>query len=157
MLSRLILSRVRELPDRLRRGKALFKEIVNTISPKVQYANKGANAPLKNILSKRTVVELLYNRLQSDYSGTLFSSEFLSYIIKGITLDASSGNKIFDFFNKFIKKLRARFIRKFLKPNAVVLPGVDGNILAFRVYIIIRMHQILTEDCSKISNKECKE
>jgi hypothetical protein len=157
LLSRLILNRVRELPDRLRRCKALFKKIVNTISPKIQYASKGANASLKNILRKSTVVELLYNTLQSDYAKTLFSSEFLSYIIKGIILDASSGNKIFDFFNKFIKKLRARFIRKFFKLNAVVLPGVDGNILAFRVYIIIRMHQILTEDCSKISNKELKE
>ena len=37
-----------------------------------------------------------------------------------------------------------------LMGNGAVKPGLDGNVLAFRVYIIIRMHQILNEDCDVV-------
>jgi hypothetical protein len=150
LLSILILSRVRELPDRLRTGKTLFKGIVNTITPKVAYANKGANASVEDILRGSPVVELLYNTLRCDYSRTLFSSEFLNYVTKGIAFDGSSNNKT----PSSLKKPIPGFVEtlNLLKDSSAGLPTVDANILAFRVYIIIRMHQILSEDCNKISS-----
>lgn len=149
--SRLILSCVRALPDRLRTDKVLFKEIVNTITPEVPYASKVANASLGDVLKKGPVVELLYDTLQCDYSRKLFSPEFLSFIINGINVDHSSSSDTSTSFKKFIKKLTT-YIKNLLIGRGVLSQSLDANRLAFRVYIIIRMHQILSEDCNKISS-----
>ena len=34
--------------------------------------------------------------------------------------------------------------------SSAVVPGLDGNVLAFRVYIIMRMNQILNDDRNKV-------
>jgi hypothetical protein len=150
LLSRSILNRVKEMPDRLRTDKILFIKIVNAITPKIPFANKRADALSKDILRKGPVVELLYETLQCDYSHKLFSSGFLSHIIKGITVDDSSRNKTSTSYKKSIKKLIPSFIKNLLKDSGVYTLSVNANILAFRVYIIVRMHQILREDSTKI-------
>lgn len=152
LLSRLILSRVRELPDRLRTDKSLFKEIVNTIAPRVPYANKEATASADDILRKGPVVELLYHLLRSEYARTVFSSEFLIYITKGITREGSSSKMTSGSVKKYIKKLIPRSIKNVLRDTGVAAPSADANRLAFRVYMIVRMHQILSEDCNKFSS-----
>ncbi|SDT86315.1 asparagine synthase-related protein [Desulfobacula phenolica] len=152
LLSRSILNRVREMPDRLRTDKALFKKIVDYITPKIPYANKGANASVQDILKKGPVIELIRDTLRCDYSRTLFGSEFLNYIEKNISFEGSSNKKNSVSIKQFIKKLIPKFIKNWLKNNELVLPTIDPNKLAFRVYIVIRMHQILSKDCNRIKS-----
>ncbi len=42
-----------------------------------------------------------------------------------------------------------RAVKDLLLGSGAVRPVLDGNVLAFRVYIIMRMHQMLSEDAGR--------
>ena len=149
LLSRPILDRARELPDRLRVDKHLYTEIIKPISPEVPYADKLAIASLEDILRNGSIGELLNDTLNSDYARTLFSSEFLDWVTKGISSAGTFSSKRSGSLRKSLKKRTPRFIKDLLMDSGAVKPELDGYILAFRVYIIIRMNQILSEDSSR--------
>lgn len=144
LTSRSILHQVRELPDHLRTDKALFRSIVDAIGPNIVYADKGANLPPRDILKKEEVMNLLRQEIQSERAREIFGPDFVSFILKSIKTDSVSQaskrsleQKIINMIPSFIKNLASK----------AYSPVIDGNILAFRVYIIIRMHEILSNDC----------
>ena len=144
LISRSILHQVRELPDHLRTNKVLFKSIVNTIGPNIAYADKGANLPPRDILRKKEVVNLLKQKIQSEHARDIFGPDFVSFILKGIkTGSVNQASK------RSLEQKIIRLIPPFIKNRVskVYSPAIDGNILAFRAYIIIRMHEILSNDC----------
>jgi len=146
LLSRRILDRTRELPDRLRVNKGTFKEMVDAVSPDLPYAERGAPERLEDILRNGQVVELITGTLNGDYARTLFSKEFLDWVIKGISTGAVSSRKRSGSLRKSVRKYIPKFIRNLLIASGAVLPELDRTLLAFRVFIIIRMHQILSDD-----------
>ncbi len=152
LLSRRIMDRTWELPDRLRVYKGLYIEMVNAVAPDLPYADKDKLAPesLEDILRKGPIVELMLGTLHGDHARSLFSPEFLTWIERGITPGDSSRSSNTGSLKKKLKKLIPKSIRERLLGSGAVKPSVDGNLLAFRVYILIRMHQILSEDCNKI-------
>ena len=150
LMSRRILIRARELPDRLRVDKYLYAEIIKKTTPEVPYADKLATAKLEDILRNSSIVDLLKDTIQGDYARNIFSSEFLEWVDKGITSGRTYSNMKSDTIRKSIRKLIPRAIKNLLMDSGAVRPGLDGNVLAFRVYIIIRMHQILSEDCNRV-------
>jgi hypothetical protein len=145
LLSKLILQRVRELPDHLRTNKSLFKEIVHAISPNVPYASKEANATPKDLLKKKEIVELIKAKLQSEYARQIFGTEFINYVVAGIQLENFSNQATTKKIKMAVKSVVPRFVRNRLRDNGLKAK-VDGNTLAFRVYIIVRMHEILRAD-----------
>lgn len=150
LMSRRILDRARELPDRLRVDKYLYAQIIKTITPEVRYADKLATAKLEDILSNSSVVDLLHNTIQGDYARSLFSPEFLKWIDSGISSESTSLRKMSFSLKKLVRKLIPRSIKHLLMGSGAVKPKLNGNILAFRVYIISRMHEILSEDCNRV-------
>lgn len=151
LLSRSILEKVKELPDRLRTGKFLFKEIVDSISPDIPFADKGANASLLEIAGSERFVQMLHEKLGSAYARSLFSEEFLSWIDNGIKKGDMPRYGRSGSLKKSLKKLIPRSIKGRILGSGSVKPGLDGTLVAFRVFIIIRMHEILSEDCNKFS------
>lgn len=151
LLSGFILNRARELPDRLRTDKALFKKIVNTIGPNIEYAKFGANADPKDILRNSEAVDLFKRKIGSEYARILLSHDLVDYILNSIRMENSGSTPSAGSLKYHIKRLVPRFAKNWIKDN-VSQPRLDGNVLAFRVFIIIRMHQILSDDCNLIKN-----
>ena len=145
LLSKLILQQVRELPDQLRTNKSLFKEIVDAISPSIPYASKDANATPKDLLKKKEIVEVIKTKLQSENARKLFSFEFINYVMDGIQLEKLSHPGTAKRFKIAMKSVVPRLIRNRLRDTGLKAK-VDGNTLAFRVYLIVRMHEILSSD-----------
>ena len=106
LLSKSILSVVRNLPDRLRTNKSIYKEIFDSIGPDIPYADKVAIADRQNILRSKEFVELLKNEINSSYANQLFGSNFVRYILSGIS-------------EKTPKSLKTKKIKKSLGTNKV--------------------------------------
>lgn len=151
LLSKVILTAVRTIPDNLRTDKALFKEIVNTIGPNVPLANKGANANPENILRNRSVVDLLRSEIGSSYASNLFGSKFVKHVSDGIKKDKSKSRTRKQELREKIVLLIPRFVKNWLREK-VFRPKVDSNVLAFRVFILLKMHKILKADATKLSS-----
>ena len=150
LLARSILHLVRELPDRLRTEKILFKEIVDSISPAVRYANAGANASPSSILKKREIVELMRNAIQSEEAKQVFNRDFLDDVLRHVRHESSANKKNGEKPLRWLKSLVPPFIKNLIRDLAAK-PSLDGNVLAFRVLLILRMHQLLNADCEEMS------
>ena len=147
LLSKKILLQVRELPDQLRNGKSLFKKIVISISPEIDFATSHATASSINILMQKQFVSKLKNEMSESETKKIFTTEFLDFISKGIKSEAISiKEKDISLSPKsIIKKFVPQFLKEAVKTK-IMKPAVDGNILAFRVLLISRMNKILYED-----------
>jgi asparagine synthase len=153
LLARSILHRVRELPDRLRTHKALFKEIVNSVSPDVPYAKEDANENLHSVLRRREIVELMRNRLQSEGAKSVFDRAFLDYVLRCIRDEDSPGKEGNERTWHRFKSLVPRSMKNWIR-DRVAKPSLDGNALAFRVFLILRMHEVLNSDCAEVAAAE---
>ncbi len=150
LLARSILYRVRTVPDSLRTNKALFKEIINAISPEVPYANEGANASPSTILRNKEIVELMREKLSSDEARRIFGGDFLDYVLGQMRDEGSSASKKPDRYWGSIKRLVPRFIKNRIR-DVAAKPSLNGNVLAFRVFLVVRMHEILNADCEEVT------
>ena len=151
LVSRTILQRVRELPDHLRTEKALFKKIIISKSPKIDFATSEAIASRREILKQKDFVEFLKNELSSDSAKKLFSTEFLDFILMGVKSEGAQKSKASSrSLKSFIKRLFPNFLRASLK--RVSPKKLDHNTLAFRVFLISRMNQVLTESANRTSS-----
>ena len=143
LLSYEILNIVRTLPDNLRTEKKLFKAIVDSLKPKVEYANKGANADPGQILKHPEVVTLMQKELKKEDVKELFPNGFIDEVLEK-TIVKETLNKKRSQKQKLIAFAK-RNIPKFLK-NIILSKtplNLDYNVLAFRIYIIVYMNRLL--------------
>lgn len=145
LLSKKLLYQTRQLPDHLRTGKVLFKKIVNSLSPEVEYATDGANAEKKTILRSNAVVKLLKIELTSNDAEHIFSKSFIDYVIENLKVGNTATKRKKSFKERVIK-----YMPHWLLRNKALLgvskTNVDFNVLAFRIYIILKMNKFLEED-----------
>ena len=153
LLAGSVLHRVRELPDSLRTDKILFKEIVDSVSPDVPYATEGANANPYGLLRKREVVELMRKELQSERARRIFNTPFLEYVLRGMHDEKSADKQGNARSRRGIKSFVPHAVKAWLRALAPK-PALDGNILAFRVFIILRMDRILSSDLAATAGED---
>ncbi|WP_289062465.1 hypothetical protein [uncultured Zobellia sp.] len=148
LLSNKILEVVRELPDKLRTDKLLFRKIIDEMEPKIPYADKGANANINTILQHNDIVTFIREELSSDYARSVLPEAILTDTIKKLKItDKSSTIKRESPAKKAlaaIKKLAPKFIKNILIANRDL--KIDPNILAFRLYIIVFMHKLCSSE-----------
>jgi len=166
LLSRKILERWRELPDHLRADKSLFEEIVNSWSPDVPYAKKSGLLKPDDVLRDEELIDLIQNKIQSKCALNLFNQEFIDHILEGITKEGSSANSSeSSSLRKKLKELIPKPIEKSIFKDciyksdvltnfyfSIAPPTVDNYRLAFRVYILIRMCEILKNDADRLKD-----
>jgi len=155
LLSSAILRAVRTLPDRWRTDKRLFREIVKAIGPAVPFAKKGANADHKDILKNPAIVQLLKREIDSAYANQLFGPKFVNYVLEGIKADTG---RLKNRRQKIVAGLTSRLprcIKNWLRDKALP-PSVEGNVLAFRVFIILKMNKILEASAAEFGRNETK-
>lgn len=150
LLSKTILKVVRSIPDALRTDKNLFKEFVVAIGPEIPFASKGANANPKNILKLEHTVALLKSEISTDYARRLFGAGFVKYILDGIKKDGTKSKSKKQRLQEFLGLFLSRFIKNRRRQAPHLQLMVDGHVLAFRVYIILKMHQTLQLDSTKL-------
>jgi len=164
--SKLVIKRMRELPKDLRSDKSFFAEIVDSISPEIPYAKRGATYPFGDILRKNEVVELFIKKIRTERSKEIFSSELIDFVLDGIQRKNNPPNSDYSTqsLGQKLKELTPKNWRDFifkdvLSQSEVFLNfyylivhshTVDKNKLAFRVFIIIRMIEIFEEDVKVI-------
>ena len=141
LLSRRVLDVVRSLPDHLREGKGVVKRIVREFDDEVEIASLDSNRKREDIMKDRRMVRLIRRELESDDT-RVFSEEFIRYVLD--RMKRRSNKKKFSLKGLAIKVLPMR-VKNFLKDNFVPV-NLDPNILAFRVFIVVRMKKMLKED-----------
>src|SRR5688572_31467725 len=153
LLARAILRRVRELPDGLRTDKALFRDIVRSVGPQVPFASEGAIANINSLLKKKEVVELMRKKLASDSANRVFIGDFLAYVLGGTRVESAPRKGKGKSSWRAIRSLVPRFVKNWIRDLALK-PSVDGNVLAFRVFLIVRMNEVLSADCAAIASAD---
>lgn len=148
-LSRIILNQAKQIPDKLRSGKLLFKMIVNSLSPGIGYATSSANALTADILRQKGILDYIKDELSTKEASAILPDEFLDFILKGIK--SYSQKKLNNSFSLKATLIRIipRVIKNFIH-DKFNHPEIDHNELAFRTLLIIRMNKILNEDCQNI-------
>lgn len=152
LLSKKILQQVRQLPDHLRNDRLLFKKIVKSLSPEIDFSTSASSTPPEEILKRRHMVKLLENELNSENARRIFPSEFLDFVKKGIIsrdqpVPANGGSSQ---VRSSFKKIIPQFVKDVIR-SEIALPVIDSNLLAFRVFMICKMFQTLSND--SIMNK----
>jgi len=166
LLSREILKRWRELPDHLRADKSLFEEIVDSWSPDIPYAKKSGLFTPDDLLRNEEFIDIIHEKIQSEYAQNLFNQEFIDYILEGVTKeDSSDDSSGSSSLRKKLKELIPKPIEKSIFKNyiyksdvltnfyfSIAPPTVDNYRLTFRAYILIRMHEILKADSDRFND-----
>lgn len=145
LLTGKIICVVREIPDELRTEKRLFKQIVNSIGPKVPYARFEATSHLDNIFSSQAMKSEISDELSSSGASLVLPNDFLNDLVDKIqqkeTLNASGLSQIKKYAKHFIPARMKRLLR-----NTVMKKEMDYLRLAMRAYIISKMNAIFIED-----------
>lgn len=146
LLSKRILQTVRELPDHLRTNKALFRKIVISLSPDIEFANSDAHAKPKDILRQSKIVKILKIELDTEEVKKLFPTNFLNDVLKGLVTEGLKAKKTkSSLIRSVVSKLLPRFLKNIVR-DKFSLPKEDYNRLAFRILLINRMNKILNDD-----------
>ena len=143
LLTRTIVNTVRQLPDRLRTDKTLFRRLVRGLNPGVPFAKNWAIENPRNILRKPAVAVHVANELESDMAGQLFGEEMISDIRRSMMVNPVRPAGSFN-----LKKMVPRRVKSIIR-NRLASPSMDVYILAARMYIATRICRLMEEDATK--------
>ena len=145
LLSRKILTVFRRLPEHLRTDKSLFKKIVGRIGPNVEIANAGADPLPEDILRQRGFVEILQSEIDSERARSLVPSGLIMQVIQNLQTSDGLATRHRHSFRSNFKELVPSFAKEILRKKGVV-PSLDFNVLAFRIYLISQMNGVMSAD-----------
>ena len=141
LLSRRALELSRSLPDRLRTGKALFRELVQSIGPDLGFVGRvGAPNRLDN-LRHREIVRTMREALASETAAEVFGAPFARWMRTEI-------HPVRHFCTRVLQAIGKRRSRQYLhrRPATLTEVHLDPLRLAFRLYIAVTMIDQLKAD-----------
>jgi hypothetical protein len=150
LISRRLLRTVRTLPDHLRTGKVLYKQIVRSIGPDFGFATSSALADVPDIVDTRAVADLMRNELSDSLAKATFGPELTRQILGGIAATDAARQQV-----SFLRHVRGAIARRLSRRAKDILratvakPTVDGSTLALRAYMVARMRRMLQEDSER--------
>ena len=148
LLSRRVLYQTRQLPDHLRSGKTLFKKVVNTYSPKIEYASSNATASMTNVLKSAEVVNLFKSEFSLASNQHAISKELLEFASSNLKTKSGEDLQKRSSFKALIKRLAPAWLKN-KRHYIAKSSSLDPNIIGFRIYTICKMHQLLLEDANR--------
>ena len=149
LLSKATLNVVRSLPDELRNDKKVFRKIVSDVGPKVRFANRDATASAADILHDVAFADLLRTEIGSNAGVGLFGLKFTQKVLQGLRTGAREPKTYGQYARRMASRALPTAIRIGLR-HKFPKPEIDSNVLAFRVFMVSRMHKLLTEDSGKV-------
>jgi asparagine synthetase B (glutamine-hydrolysing) len=156
MLSRSVLELVRKMPDELRSEKRLFKRLIESITPPVDFAVQSAIELPEDILRRPQVAQLLLDELSSQHAETYLPPALIRYLLEKIQVSAE-GEAPKLTVNRFKARIKQVLPRSLVNATRRVLNQIDraqkvpvnANVLAFRAFLILRMSKMLSEDAAR--------
>lgn len=122
LLSRKIIAVARTLPDELRAEKILFKNVVQSLSPNIEFAKYGSQTNFKDFFKNDQVMDVIKKELQSS---TVLSDRLIRMILNGLSSSNRKKGRNIDFN---ILAYRAFIISKINK-----IYGEDANFLKYPI------------------------
>jgi hypothetical protein len=137
---------VRTLPDELRTGKKLFREVVDQVGPKVPYADVAAIEDQKMVLRSREAVAILSGMLNSAQAGMLFPPSLLAEIQRGmLQAPPVTSSRSPNSFRRQVRRFLPDRLKSTLKGSGRRVT-MDFYTMAFRIYVSCQSHQLLEAD-----------
>uniref|UniRef100_UPI001E3F99AA hypothetical protein n=1 Tax=Nocardia farcinica TaxID=37329 RepID=UPI001E3F99AA len=90
-------------------------------------------------------VKLLRMEMESEYAQRLLGDEFIKRIRDGIKSETRGRSGYRQYTSKMGKRIIPGFMKSVVR-DRFAKPEIDNNVLAFRVFTIVRMHKMLTAD-----------
>lgn len=151
LLAGRVLDRVRTLPDSLRTGKRLWRELVDAMAPNVAFASRSAVLMLSEFLADAAMRRLMLAELESarcrDLLGPQLQRRFSAIIRTAPHEAAGSAAK------PAAQLQRAGLsggIRAAARRWVALKPTLQPMELAFRAFIVCRMHTLLKADADAL-------
>jgi len=145
LLTRKIVSVIRELPADLRTNKILYTKIVDDIGPKIPYAKHAAIASTRNLLKKKTVRGEISRELNTESARSVLPAEFIGYVLDKIRDTEEPAKMRGSALKQAIKRRMPRKMQSLLR-QSVVKPTLSFHVLAFRCYVLSAMNRMFTDD-----------
>jgi hypothetical protein len=152
-LSRSIVVHVRTIPDSLRLGRIPFMDMMATMGPDIGYAEKSAIDLPENILASKPVVDLILDELSTSRAGSVLPADLRHFILEKTKVRGPGDQKQQEsFLKRHLPRPLTRWAGRITKRQRElyrdrnVRPQLDPNVMAFRAFIICRMHKILNDD-----------
>ena len=152
LLTGKLVRQVRALPDHLRTNKQLFRDIVAQEGPAIAFAAREATRDRGDILKDKGVVNLLVATLEAHRAGGSLPDDFVRYLIENTkpappkTVKHFSKQQLKTLYPYLPAKLRS------LGRRAVQKDVIDVNTVAFRAFLIVKMHEMLAADAALFSD-----
>ena len=151
LLSKQIVDIIRQLPDKHRENKVLFKKYVNKIGPKHPYARYDAIKTPEDIFKRKDIVLEIIDELKSDEIMDVLPNKFIEFLLKKIKIKDPKTSKNKSSLHRIIKSYMPDRIKRLLR-NTVLKQEVDFNNLAFRAYLISKMNSHFQEDAKALDD-----
>jgi hypothetical protein len=150
LLARSVLECVRTLPDDLRTGKRLWRELVDAQLPDIALATRVAIPSLTDFLADRAVLELLLDELTSDRASTLFTPLLRARFSVALraALRASPSERRESWSRPALSRAMPKRLRAVMSGWRTGHPGLEPLVMAFRAFVAARMHRLLLADAA---------
>jgi uncharacterized protein with von Willebrand factor type A (vWA) domain len=117
------------------------------LGPRIPYSNPSSSqVPFVQLLRRQDIVKEVKRELNSENTKLIFPKDFLEEVVRKMQSSQKNTPKTSIFSSK-LKSFIPQSIKKRIAQNQNFLI-MDDNLLAFRIYIICRMHEILKNDTS---------
>jgi hypothetical protein len=153
LLADTILRCVRTLPDHLRTGKHLWREIARSRSMGIPFARRPAVLPLQSFLNDTPMLISMLTEMESRQVGDVLTSELRAHVCETIAaalrIDADHREKgrspgpLALFAPESARNLARRWI--------AMKPVLEPMVFAFRAFIVSRMSSLLRSDSEALS------
>lgn len=144
LLSRKIVALTRQLPDRLRTNKKVFRDYVRSFKIDLRYASEPAIKPLKDMFREKEMVNLIKEELSADLSTTIFKRELVEKVLGNLQTNSGEISPKKSFVGKIKSLLPKSVKRQLLKRTSH--NKIDFNIVGFRLFLILRMVKLFDQD-----------
>ncbi|MCE3221730.1 hypothetical protein G5C64_23370 [Vibrio diabolicus] len=155
LLSKEVLKVSSEMPDILRTNKKAFRSIIDSFGPKVEIASKDANAAPEDIVKNKRFVDVMVRELDSKYAKELLGEEYIVQVLERLVVNKSKIRPRKS-FKTTLSSMLPNILKGILR-RTIVKPTIDNNILAFRTFMIVRVHKIFNEKVDSCGSKSVAE
>jgi len=149
LLAQSVLACVRALPDELRTGKCLWKEVVEAQLPNMALATHVAIPSLNEFLTDRRVIDLMIDELSSQRAAAIFAPLLRARCCAALRAELRApqlrnDNRRSTLLAQAVPKRLRSAVRYWRAPRR----GIDALALAFRAVVAARMQALLTADAA---------